>query len=324
MDINNKKYKIDFNNKKEIIINNKIITVYRIVALTNFADIEIGDIGGYVSGYHNLSQYGDCWIYHDAIVCECGKVYDNAIVRDNVMIYGYAKIQDNTNIMDNVRVFENANILKNALIADKAQIFGDACIGDNACVGEYSKVHGNARILNNSRICDNAQVYNCATVIGDAVIRHNAIVKDNAYVSGVAVLRHNAILSQQQRVVEGVVDVDLSKNIKESIRCQTGLGVFDNKVIAYKQVNKDLTSFYDKNFVYKIGEIAEEEFCDYSNDSCSAGLHFSNMNYWNKHTDLMNSTFLIAEINLEDIITVQEGKIRCKKAKILGKYDIQC
>ena len=46
------------------------------------------------------------------------------------------------------------------------------------------------------------------------------------------------------------------------------------------------------------------------------------MNYWNKHTDLMNSTFLIAEINLEDIITVQEGKIRCKKAKILGKYDI--
>ena len=32
--------------------------------------------------------------------------------------------------------------------------------------------------------------------------------------------------------------------------------------------------------------------------------------------------YLIAEIELKDIITVQRSKIRCSKAKILSKYKI--
>ena len=40
------------------------------------------------------------------------------------------------------------------------------------------------------------------------------------------------------------------------------------------------------------------------------------MNYW----DHKEGVFIQAEINLEDIITVQEGKIRCKKALITGIY----
>ena len=98
--------------------------------------------------------------------------------------------------------------------------------------------------------------------------------------------------------------------------------MFNNKVIAYKQVNKDLTSFYDDKFKYKVGKVIEVENADITNKSCSSGLHFSNMNYWNKNKDILNSTFLMAEIDIKDVITVQEGKIRCKKAKILGAYNI--
>ncbi|MGL5766852.1 MAG: hypothetical protein ACRCX8_14535, partial [Sarcina sp.] len=116
---------------------------------------------------------------------------------------------------------------------------------------------------------------------------------------------------------------NLKENLLESIRCQTGLGAFNNKVIAYKQVRKDMSSFYDSRFKYVVGEYAEVKDCDMSNSSCSSGLHFSNMNYWNSNEDIMYSTFIMAEIDLDDIITVQEGKIRCKKAKILGKYDIE-
>ena len=41
-------------------------TLYRIIALKNFADVEAGDLGGWVETENNLSQEGDCWIYNEA------------------------------------------------------------------------------------------------------------------------------------------------------------------------------------------------------------------------------------------------------------------
>jgi len=35
------------------------IIVYRIQALKNFNNVKKGDIGGYVEGYRNLSQFND-------------------------------------------------------------------------------------------------------------------------------------------------------------------------------------------------------------------------------------------------------------------------
>ena len=65
-------------------------------------------------------------------------------------------------------------------------------------------------------------------------------------------------------------------------------------------------------------------------DPCSVGLHFSNATYWNSITydrnntisKKVSSTMLIARINLDDIITVQAGKIRCKRAYIMDSYKI--
>lgn len=54
-----------------------------------------------------------------------------------------------------------------------------------------------------------------------------------------------------------------------------------------------------------------------SDDSCVAGLHFGPANYLQPTSDI-KSTYLVAEVNLDDIITIQEGKIRCKKAFIKG------
>ena len=111
--------------------------------------------------------------------------------------------------------------------------------------------------------------------------------------------------------------------LEEQIRCQTGLVPFDGSVIAYKIVAPDLASFFDKNFKYEIGEWAIVKNPDESNQACTSGLHFSNATYWDKncwYTD-HDGVYLIARINSEDIITVQKGKIRCRKAFILGVYD---
>lgn len=209
-------------------------------------------------------------------------------------------------------------------------IFDDACVYENATVYGNAIVTGKAQIFNSAKVCENSQVYDNAHIFGSAYVSGFAIVKgdgkvyDTACVFGYASIKGRGVVAESMAISEGCVTQDLSRDLKESIRCQTGLGVFNNKIVAYKQVNKDLTSLYDSDFQYKVGETIETEITRYDMDSrisCGSGLHFSNMNYWTKSADPRNTAFLMAEIDLNDVIAVQEGKIRCKKAKILGVYE---
>lgn len=73
----------------------KETTVYRIRALEDIEnendfqlDVKKGDLGGWVSGYHNLSQQGNCWIYDNSIVMDNARVEDDAIVYGNSTMIG--------------------------------------------------------------------------------------------------------------------------------------------------------------------------------------------------------------------------------------------
>ena len=273
-------------------------TLYRIRALKDFLDVKKGDLGGFVENYNNLFEEGDCWIYNDA------KVFGNAEVHDNARIFG------------NAEIFNNAIVFDNALICDNAKIFNDARIGGNAVI------LGDVRIYNCAKVYDDALIRDNVKIFGSAEVYNNAKICDNAGVYDDAVIYGKAILKEEQIVHMGCCKTDLSKNLKESIRCQTNLFPQKDYVIAYKQVHKDLTSLYDKTFQYKIGEWAEVEEPEISSRACASGLHFSNVNYW----DMMGRgdiTYLMAKIMLDDIITVQQGKIRCKRAFILDKYEIE-
>jgi hypothetical protein len=67
-----------------------------IVALRDFSDVSAGEKGGYVHGEHNLSHYGDCWIYHKAIVCENARVEENARVCDTAVVAGNSLVTENS------------------------------------------------------------------------------------------------------------------------------------------------------------------------------------------------------------------------------------
>ena len=280
-----KKYEILENETK--VVDGHIL--HRIKALKNFGDVKIGKIGGWIETEENLSQDDNCFIY------------DNAHVYENARIFGDARVYGDACVSGEARVYEKARIFENACV------YGDACVHGSTCV------YGNAH------------VFGSACVYGSACVFENACVYGDARVFGYAYVYRDAVICESMRISQADVMTDLSKNLKESIRCQTELGVFNNKVIAYKQVNKDLTSLYDPFFKYVVGEIVETEIEEEDRDSrvaCGSGLHFSNMNYWNRPCSTEETVFLIAEINLDDIIAVQEGKIRCKKAKILGVYEI--
>ena len=60
--------------------------LHRIVCVTAFASVSVGDIGGWVESESNLSQEGNAWVYGDALV------YGNALVGGNADVYGDALV----------------------------------------------------------------------------------------------------------------------------------------------------------------------------------------------------------------------------------------
>lgn len=116
------------------------IKVYRIRALRAFADVKIGDLGGFVETKQNLSNMGNAWVYGNA------EVYDNARVRDNAWVCGDAW------------VCGNAEVCNNARVCDNARVYGNARVCDNA------KVYGNAEVCGDAKVCDNANIFWCSSI----------------------------------------------------------------------------------------------------------------------------------------------------------------
>ncbi|MGD2072744.1 MAG: hypothetical protein PVG65_04575 [Candidatus Thorarchaeota archaeon] len=85
-----------------------------------------------------------------------------------------------------------------------------------------------------------------------------------------------------------------------------------------KKVNKishgKYASCYDRNFIYQDRKIAKIDNPDLSNASCSSGIHCSLATYWSN-----GDTLIAVEVNKKDIITVQQGKVRCREVKVLGE-----
>lgn len=315
------------------------IILYEIEALKDFADVAKGNRGGFIQSEKNLSQHGNCWVYdrakvyHTARVCDDARVYQTASIYNCAEIGGSAKVSGDARVYDNAfvfgrawisggaRVYGESRVLDNVYISDSAHVYEKARIEDHAVVAGEAHVYGGARVYNNGEVSGKARVYGSAYVFGQARIGGDAEVFEHAIIEGSAKIVGRSRVSQDQTVSSGVCLSPLDTDLIESIRLQTGLIAVNGKVTAFKEVRSDLTSQYDICFQYKVGEFAEVDDFDPSNTSCASGLHFSNGTYWDGN--IPGSTYLIAEIFLEDIITVQSGKIRCKRAYIIGSYTPQ-
>ena len=97
---------------------------FRPKAIKNFFNVKKGDIGGYVDGYHNLSQKGDCWIYDYAWVYRNARVSGNAKVKGKAQVFGNAQITDNARIFNHVRISGDAIIGGNMVVSGGRIITG--------------------------------------------------------------------------------------------------------------------------------------------------------------------------------------------------------
>ena len=164
----NKKYELT-NNTKKVIGH----TLHQIKALKSFGDVNKGDLGGWIEDYHNLSQFGICWVYDNAIVFDNAMVYDDAKVYDDAWVYG------NTKVYDASRVFGDSQVFDDAVVFDDAMVYGNAIVYDDAVVRNYAKVYGHAEIGGNAIVSDSAKVYGDSKIQGSIRIRENDSIKDN-------------------------------------------------------------------------------------------------------------------------------------------------
>ena len=153
---------------------------------------------------------------------------------------------------------------------------------------------------------------------GGWVERENNLSQNGeAWVSGKACVSGKARVYGEARVLAGYLTASI-KNLSISLQAQLGVSFIKNKVILYKRVNKitkgKYKSCYDSNFIYKDNTISKVKNADMGNASCSTGIHLSTALYW-----CSGDTLIACEVNKKDIITIQQGKVRCSKCKVIGE-----
>lgn len=97
--------------------------VYRIRALRAFDEVEVGQLGGYVLGEHNLSHEGNCWIAQYAIATHQSKVTNNAWALD------YSVLRDEAQLKDSACIFDNVVLRGNCVIEGAVQMYGHTNVG---------------------------------------------------------------------------------------------------------------------------------------------------------------------------------------------------
>lgn len=69
------------------------VILHRIMALTDFGEVNAGDLGGWVESERNLSHDGNAWVYDNAWV------YGNAWVGGNARVCGNAWVDGNDHLL---------------------------------------------------------------------------------------------------------------------------------------------------------------------------------------------------------------------------------
>ena len=204
--------------------------VFRIKALEDFSlcngsKVSKGQLGGCVSGYHNLSQFGNCWVDYNAVVLENAVVKKDAlllgsavakgeaVIEDNAIVSGSACIMDRANIKDYAEVSCSALVKETAIISRHAKVMGNALVSGDTLVAGYANVGGNVSL-------NNALVSKSAIVAGFAVVLNNAeifgVVKDHARVSDGATVCSDGMV-KGSAVINGPIKVKGAAIVENSI-----------------------------------------------------------------------------------------------------------
>lgn len=168
---------------------------YRIRALRGISryDVRKGDLGGWISGEHNLSQWKDCWVAGDALVSDAAVVTDNAYISGNATVLGSAKVANFASVEGDALIKELAYVSGWAYISNRA------CISGSSCVSAHAYVYDDARVLGSAEVSGEAHVY------GESVIRDDTYVGGSSHILGTSIIKDDARVFGNGRINSSIV-----------------------------------------------------------------------------------------------------------------------
>jgi len=310
-----------------------------------------GTIGGWAESRDNIED--DARVTGDAVVRGGAIVTGDAVVRGGAIVTGDARVKGGAIVTGDARVKGQAVVEGGAVVRGDAVVKGDACVEGQAFVTGDARVERDARVTGGAVVKGRSLVTGDATVegqafvtgyalvkgdafvTGDAVVRGNAVVKGDARVTGGAVVkgrslvigdarvRGRAVVEKNHKIVSGTVDGSFAdgESTREQLRRQLGVDAINGEALLWKKARSTdeegvYESCYDSDFEYRVGEEAVCDDPDMSDASCSRGLHVGNPYYGDG-----GDTVLACRVDLDDIITVQDGKARVERLRVVDAVE---
>ena len=253
---------------------------------------------------------------YELIETDCDGFYRIKALKDFQLITG--EIVKKGDIGGRVHGEHNLSQEGNCWIGYNARAYDNSMVKDNAVMKDFSTIWDFSTVSGNSVMKDYSWAHNNSTISGNAVMKDWSLAKGDSIISG------NAVLQADQHIQFGTVTTDLlgTKDWIGALYAELGVVPNDNKVVLYKKVwrtdNPDVfKSIRDLNFLYKIGETVVAKNVDENVfKSCASGLHFTSLEFIK---DYDGNAILKCEVEIPDIITIQEGKVRARKCRVVGK-----
>lgn len=154
--------------------------VFRIIAMRDIPvhDVTKGDMGGFVSGYGNLSQTGDSWVADEAIV------EGEAYVCGDAWVAGKARVHGKSRIEERAYVYRSARV-GNSKIKGDCEVFGTAIVNS-------STLEGNITVKNKAELMA-CRLYGKILVINEAFAIETVVRGTDIFLLGKTVIKKSTI-----------------------------------------------------------------------------------------------------------------------------------
>lgn len=197
---------------------------YQIEACRDFGDVKEDDKGGRVTGFHNLSHEGLCWIEPGSSVVEGASVRDNAHIGPDTHISGFVSVSEDARISgteDKPSLLNGRVVVEQQAVVRSSILTGGATISNNARV-EESEICGSAVVKDFAWVV-RSDLYHNAVVSGHALVEDSVMqgcssVRDHATLRN-SLIREDAVLRGNVSLIDGVTltgKSDLSGSYKIS------------------------------------------------------------------------------------------------------------
>lgn len=154
--------------------------VYRIVAMRDIPvhDVSKGDMGGFVSGYGNLSQIGDSWVAGEAIVEGEAYVCGDAWVAGKARIFGKSRLEEKAYVYRSARV-------GNSKLKGDCEVYGTAILNS-------SKIEGKVIIKGKAELMA-SRLYGEILVKDEVFLMETVVRGKDIYLLGKSVIKRTTI-----------------------------------------------------------------------------------------------------------------------------------